>query len=201
MTTDTTEHGLPFPLGNDPVLEGDDRIADLARALDPRVPWPGAEVGLVTFPVTNAGATTSVVVTFAAGRFTEAPIVTLAARASAPQYRLVSAATGGGGNPPAAAFTAYYANTGTSAAATSATWHAMQAPPAAAALLAREAATGGADLATATVTCPTSGCGNHAIALQVPTEYLDDDGQAQPVDAIQCGVCGAELDPTPEEDQ
>jgi hypothetical protein len=46
-----------------------------------------------------------------------------------------------------------------------------------------------------TVTCPTDGCQNAGVPIDVAVTYLDDDGVLVDVDAVQCGVCGTDLTP------
>jgi hypothetical protein len=47
---------------------------------------------------------------------------------------------------------------------------------------------------TATVTCPTPDCENQGIPIDIAVTYLNDDGEEVAVDAVQCGVCGTELE-------
>jgi YgiT-type zinc finger domain-containing protein len=42
----------------------------------------------------------------------------------------------------------------------------------------------------ATVTCHTEGCENANVAIDVTTEWTDEDGETQHVDDVVCGVCG-----------
>jgi len=63
----TTPNGLPYPVGTDRVMDGDDAIKALATALR-------FYVATVTVTLT-ATPTTAVVVTFPAGLFTTIPVV------------------------------------------------------------------------------------------------------------------------------
>jgi hypothetical protein len=47
----------------------------------------------------------------------------------------------------------------------------------------------------ASVTCPTEGCMNQGVPIEVATTWTDDEGVQHPVDAVVCGVCGATLTP------
>lgn len=46
----------------------------------------------------------------------------------------------------------------------------------------------------ATVTCRTEGCSNEGVGITISTTYVDDDGNSQSVDAVQCGVCGQRIE-------
>ena len=42
----------------------------------------------------------------------------------------------------------------------------------------------------ATVVCRTEGCGNQGIPIEITTQWVDEFGETQHVDAVACGVCG-----------
>lgn len=79
MPSNTTRAGLPYPLGTDPVSDGDDAIKNLAARLD------GSTGNVASVPyamaagqsnISIAAATQGqVAITFPAGRFSQAPVV------------------------------------------------------------------------------------------------------------------------------
>lgn len=71
----TNLQGLPYPEGSDLLSAGDDTIKALAEKLDAMVPYRWA-AGTVSISLSNASSGT-LAVTFPAGRFTQAPIVTV----------------------------------------------------------------------------------------------------------------------------
>lgn len=52
---------------------------------------------------------------------------------------------------------------------------------------------------SAVVVCPTPGCQNEGVPIEVLTTWTDDEGTQHPVDSVVCGVCGATLTPVPGE--
>ena len=86
MPSSTTRAGLPYPIGTDPVSDGDDAIKNLANRLD------GSSGALASAPYGMAAGTVSVVfsnvpnssaaVTFPAGRFSQPPNVLTAGQNS-----------------------------------------------------------------------------------------------------------------------
>jgi hypothetical protein len=82
----TTAKGYPYPLGTDPVSDGDDAIKNLAEATDAKTGV--CATGNVTINTPTTGTPASAAITFPAGRFTVAPIVVCSLRdpsANAPQ--------------------------------------------------------------------------------------------------------------------
>ena len=78
----TTPKGYPYPLGTDRVMDGDDAIASLANAVDTKLGVAAAGIFTTGAPPTpNTPITTAL--TFPAGRFTAAPIVTASPNTSA----------------------------------------------------------------------------------------------------------------------
>jgi hypothetical protein len=70
-----TPKGYPYPLGTDPVADGDDAIKNLANKVDAALPartW----VSTASVPVT-ASTVGTLNVTFPAGRFTAVPRISL----------------------------------------------------------------------------------------------------------------------------
>lgn len=53
----------------------------------------------------------------------------------------------------------------------------------------------------ATVVCPTPGCPNEGIPIEVDTTWTEEDGTTHPTDEIVCGLCGAVLTPTAIEEE
>jgi hypothetical protein len=70
----TTARGYPYPTGSDRVMDGDNAIEALARAVNDKVGGPMVS-GEVTFAILANGASGNVAVTFPAGRFAAAPAV------------------------------------------------------------------------------------------------------------------------------
>jgi len=68
----TTASGYPYPLGTEPIAQGDDTIHSLADKIETNLRATAA--GTVTI-TTVANTYTTVAVTFPAGRFTVAPTV------------------------------------------------------------------------------------------------------------------------------
>ena len=106
MPANTTRAGLPYPLGTDPVSDGDDAIKNLANRLDgstgsqASVPFAIAS-GTVSAPAPGAvPGSSSVAVTFPAGRFTQIPnaVATTDGSAGNPSACTVSAPTTSGMN-------------------------------------------------------------------------------------------------------
>lgn len=81
MPASTSRTGLPYPLGTDPVSDGDDAIKNLAERLDGTagnavsVPFAMA-AGVATVPAPAAVPNgNTVTVTFPASRFTQTPLI------------------------------------------------------------------------------------------------------------------------------
>lgn len=72
MPASTAGKALPYPLGTDRVMDGDDQIRKLAQSVDNMV-----QTGSATVPITAAGTAASVVVTFPVA-FASAPTVVVA---------------------------------------------------------------------------------------------------------------------------
>lgn len=74
----TSRLALPYPDGNDRLRDGDNRIGDLASALDDLeqvgIPWAMA-CGSASVSASGSDPTPTVAVTFPSGRFTHTPIV------------------------------------------------------------------------------------------------------------------------------
>lgn len=104
-----TAKGYPYPLGTDRVMDGDDAIHNLATAVDTMIGVGAVGSVAVTTPASGAG---TAAVTFPAGRFTSAPIISLTL--------VATGATVGNGNWTATGITAsgFTANYNRGAAAT-----------------------------------------------------------------------------------
>jgi hypothetical protein len=70
-----TPNGLPYPLGTDPLAQGDDAIHALATELDKRVPYRLAGGQGVAVGIVANGAFVNVNVVYPVGLFTTAPNV------------------------------------------------------------------------------------------------------------------------------
>lgn len=94
MPATTAKYKLPYPLGSDRVMDGDDQIRKLAQSVENMV-----QTGVVTIPVTalNTNTDAAVVVPVA---FAGAPVVSLTMYSSFPQNYVVSLFNG---TPPTAA--------------------------------------------------------------------------------------------------
>jgi hypothetical protein len=66
-----TTNGYPYPLGTDPVADGDDAIHNLANAVDAMSGVSAAGAATASIPANNSGVYTTV--TYPVGRFTAAP--------------------------------------------------------------------------------------------------------------------------------
>lgn len=79
MGSQTTRTGLPFPVGTDRVMDGDDAIAALANRLDgstgPFASVPFAMAAGQSNVTISAATQGQVAITFPAGRFTIVPVV------------------------------------------------------------------------------------------------------------------------------
>lgn len=94
MSANTTRANLPYPVGTDRVMDGDDAIRGLAERLD------GSAAGPVSVPYSEAGGTASfgmtaatnatVAVTYPAGRFSVSPLVVAVASGSASSVMFAS---------------------------------------------------------------------------------------------------------------
>lgn len=116
-----TANGLPYPLGSEPVKDGDDAIHALATALDKRVPFrlAGGQ-GLTVASVANASFV-NIVVTYPVGLFTAAPNVVWAQGSNRLTGALLANALTG--------CTIQLANfSGAASTATTLNWHAVQLP-------------------------------------------------------------------------
>lgn len=98
----------------------DTRLDDLEEKVGPYA----MAAGVATFPTTAAGATSSVTVTFPAGRFNVAPVVNVVANSSAPGSRAV-----GVGARTATSVVLYFTNQGGSGSGLNASWYAVQMTP------------------------------------------------------------------------
>lgn len=182
-----TPNGLPYPEPTEPVAGGAVAIKGLATKIDPRLPRAMA-AGTVPFPSTAANQSTSVTVTLPVGAgFTAAPSVQITPSSTAPSIRDLSVSA-----PSATNFVAVYFNSGTSAAGVGGMWIAVQ-PPTQSATLAATTFDAVAAAGTVTVTCPTEGCENQGVPIDVPDSWVDDEGVEHQVDAIMCGACGTVL--------
>ena len=182
-----TAGGLPYPEPTEPVAGGAAAIKALAEALDAGAPRAVA-TGHETFASTAVGAVGSKSVTFPAGRFTLPPRVTMASVTGAPNTRIV-----GCGTSSASAVTLYAYNGGGGPVTPVAYWHAVQDRTQTTARAGVESMAGET---FGWVVCPTEGCLNRGVPLEVQTAWVDDDGTVYPVDAFGCGVCGTPLEPT-----
>jgi len=101
MGSQTTRTGLPFPVGTDRVMDGDDAMAALANRLDGSTPGPFVSVpfskaaGRVAVPV-NAAVLGTAAVTFPAGRFTQPPIMNANITSHSNFYAVATAVTASG---------------------------------------------------------------------------------------------------------
>jgi hypothetical protein len=183
----TTPGGLRYPAAADPP----DVPADMQRlAEDVEADTPaGIASSFVQWPSTAAGVTTSVSATFPAGRFSIAPRVVVTAIGALPSGRAVSIAS-----PTTSSVLLYCTNTGGTTVSPSGHWVAVQ--DRGQTSLGREEPGPQAGDTFGWVVCPTAGCGNQGIPLEVQTGYTDDDGVDQAVDAFACGVCGTALTPS-----
>lgn len=68
----TTSKGFPYPLGTEPVADGDDAIKNLAQSVDSKV---GVLASGLASVVLSSQIQNSITVTFPAGRFVAAPNV------------------------------------------------------------------------------------------------------------------------------
>jgi hypothetical protein len=87
----TTPHGYPYPVGTDPISQGDNVMRSLGEALDVRAGKSAA--GTVTVVIASVATAVNVAVTFPAGRFTNAPICVVTAVTSLPQNAHVAVST------------------------------------------------------------------------------------------------------------
>lgn len=107
MPANTTRAALPYPLGTDPVSDGDDAIKNLANRLD------GSVGNLASVPyamatgqsniVITAATSGTVAITFPASRFTIAPIVMMQGQNN---YAATAYAFRTSANPTTGGFTA-----------------------------------------------------------------------------------------------
>lgn len=176
----TTPSGYPYPEPSDFVADGADAIRALAEAIDAKLP---VAVASGNGTMSGASGTTAQTVTLPAGLFTAAPVVVAGARTAFPENRSAVSATAA----TATSFIAYiyYASTADLGYA----WTAVQSSTPVALL----AAGAPGDHETANVTCPTAGCPNRGVTLDVVVSFTDETGQEQTVDSIACGICGADL--------
>lgn len=70
-----TANGLPYPLGTDPIAQGDDSIMALATALDKRIPAKLAGAQAVAVAAVNNGGNANVNVVYPVGLFAVAPVL------------------------------------------------------------------------------------------------------------------------------
>lgn len=76
MPATTADKKLPYPLGNDRVMDGDDQIRKLAQSVDNMV-----QAGTVGVPITTGGTSGQIVVTFPVA-YSAPPFVNVTYRAS-----------------------------------------------------------------------------------------------------------------------
>lgn len=180
----TTSKGYPYPEGTDLVVDGDDAIEALAEAIDAKLP-AAMTAGNASIPNAGGDATKSVTVTFPSGLFTVTPYVTIAARTAYPEARSFWGTTGA--NTSSFQAVNYYAG---ASATLGASWVAVQPDGPTVQAFASPLADPG-DMVT--VTCPTPGCRNEGVPIQIAATWVDDEGGVHDVDAVCCGVCGADL--------
>jgi hypothetical protein len=184
----TTTGGLPYPVGTDKIVDGDDAIKALAEAVDARVPWR-MTANLSTWGVPGANAGVSAALTFPVGRFTQTPIVVVTADST-------GYLAGSSGGVTSAGFTGRVFNlTAGVPGGVNLKWIAVQflpgASPGLAALFDALADTTAAvftDPRTLVVICHTDGCGNAGI----PVELVVDG--AEELAFVACGVCSQRID-------
>lgn len=85
----STAKGYPYPVGSDPVRDGENAIQNLATTVDTKLPHATA-VGTVTIPVSAATVGTAVV-TLPVGRFPVAPRVVSSVRSTSVWFAYTSA--------------------------------------------------------------------------------------------------------------
>jgi hypothetical protein len=78
MPSQTSVKNLPFPLGTDRVMDGDDQIRKLAQSVDNM-----AQGGLANINVTTGGSPSTLVVTFPVA-YAAVPVVTTGVQGSSP---------------------------------------------------------------------------------------------------------------------
>ena len=189
MPASTPLFGFPYPLGTDRVMDGDNAIGALARKVEDQLSGsagavPGAPYRSHAAAVfmDNAlaanGGIRQMAITFAAGRFTLAPVVmcSISSTAAYPAISHANVTTSGCNlraiNPSAAVGVSVYG------------WvYAVQmSPTAAQGFAARDVPEPVGDPYLAT--CATEGCGNAGEAMAV----VWNDPETAPV--VACGVCG-----------
>ena len=169
-------------------------------------PWTGSgpfaqAAGTATVSGIKAGTSGSTLVTFPTNLFTDAPYITLALYSSIPGERFVShinksrtGVTICGGYTGASSNTLdYYVS-----------WNAVQMEGPAQNVALRAARSAPFAFAAeppepepdATVTCPTPGCENEGIPIEVVSTWTDEEGGVHTVGSIECGVCGADITST-----
>lgn len=72
MATGSTTHGIPYPLGDELVKDGDNAMAAMATAIDPAL---ARASGIATVSVSGTPGQGSLTVSFPAGRFSATPAV------------------------------------------------------------------------------------------------------------------------------
>lgn len=187
-TLTTTRLGLPYPDGNERVMDGDNAMGAIVSKLDDLqatgVPYR-IQSGSTTFgsaPTADTGVLMTVTLT--ASRFTQPPIVV--AVASSTGYGAATVAT-----ITTASFVGRYYNPTTTTPSTPVLyWVALQMSPGSAP--GRSAPDPFADPAfvAAVATCATPDCDNHGVEILIPVA-ADPEGRWP----VMCGVCG---EPIPE---
>ena len=114
-----TSNGLPYPLGADPISQGDDAIKALADELNKRVPYRLAGGSGVAVGGVLAGNNLNINIVYPVGLFTQPPVI-LAITGSNRLGLAVLANTKDGATLQVANFTT------ATAAATTLSWLAMQ---------------------------------------------------------------------------
>jgi hypothetical protein len=189
MPANTPLFGFPYPLGTDRVMDGDNAMGALALAVEGQLSGgagttPGAPYrsqAAAIFMSNSLAANTGIVqtaITFAAGRFTLAPVVMCSVSSTSSYLAISHAAVTTSGcnlraiNPSNAVGVSVYG------------WiYAVQmTPTAASGFAARDIPEPVGDPYTAT--CVTEGCDNAGIGMPV----IWDDPETAP--NVACGVCG-----------
>lgn len=176
----TTPGGLPYPEGTDLVMDGDEAIEALAKAIDPRLP-PAYATGTTIVLNIPAQSVSSIAVTLPAGLFTATPYVTLGINTSAPNVR-----GAGFSGVSMNGFTLHGWNGSSTQQGLAVSWHALQAAIPSALLN----AAADSPVSPAVITCHTDGCPNAGTPIVLDLGYLDYDGNTHHVDAVACGPCG-----------
>jgi len=184
MAGSTPVYGFPYPTGTDRVMDGDNAIAALAQAIEDRLAvWPPVRMQAGTspaFPSINGGTGQSLAMTFAVGRFTQTPMITLAGVSNGHM-----AASLGTGASATGCTLRIYNPTGTVISSPYCMFSAVQMSEASGPGLTRELLEGEAQYLA---TCHTDGCDN--AGEPIPIVWAELDG---PI-VVGCGVCGQPIE-------